>query len=30
MGPYLTLDDGGSCRGQFFDTIFERTVSRDR
>jgi hypothetical protein len=30
MGPYLTLDDGGRCRGQFFDTVLERTVGRDR
>jgi len=29
MGPYLTLDDGGRCRGQFFDTVLERTVGRD-
>jgi hypothetical protein len=30
MSPYLTLDDGGGCRGQFFDTVLERTVNRDR
>jgi hypothetical protein len=30
MGPYLTLDDGGGCRGQFFDPVLERTANWNR
>ena len=30
MGPDLTLYDGGCCRGQFFDSVLEGTVGRDR
>ena len=30
MGPYLTLDDGCGCSGQFFDPVLERTANWNR
>ena len=30
MGPYLTLDDGSGCCGQFFDPVLERTADWNR